>query len=90
LRRFQSPVCVRGQGLHCFERCQANCRGRFRSGSTRRRQIQDQRKPLDLTATSWLSFREFNRLLVYYAHLIDVMSLRDPKGAHRDRQRDTL
>src|SRR5215207_10338824 len=28
--------------------------------------IRDQRKILDMTATSWLSFREFNGLLVYY------------------------
>ena len=26
--------------------------------------------PSCLTATSWLSFREFNRLLVYYTHLM--------------------
>jgi hypothetical protein len=32
--------------------------------------IHDQRKILDMTATSWLSFREFNGLLVYYTHLI--------------------
>jgi hypothetical protein len=32
--------------------------------------IHDQRKILDMTATSWLSFREFNRLLVYYTHLM--------------------
>jgi hypothetical protein len=32
--------------------------------------IRDQRKILDMTATSWLSFREFNGLLVYYTHLI--------------------
>ena len=32
--------------------------------------IRDQRKILDMTATSWLSFREFNReLLLYYTHL---------------------
>jgi hypothetical protein len=30
----------------------------------------DQRKILDMTATSWLSFREFNGLLVYYTHLV--------------------
>ncbi|MHC2677194.1 hypothetical protein ACVI1J_009357 [Bradyrhizobium diazoefficiens] len=30
--------------------------------------IRDQRKILDMTATSWLSFREFNGLLVYYTH----------------------
>jgi hypothetical protein len=32
--------------------------------------IRDQRKILDLTATSWLSFRKFNGLLVYYTHLM--------------------
>src|SRR6202158_4305128 len=32
--------------------------------------IHDQRKILDMTATSWLSFREFNGLLVYYRHLM--------------------
>jgi hypothetical protein len=32
--------------------------------------IRDQRKILDMTATSWLSFREFNGLLVYYSHLM--------------------
>ena len=32
--------------------------------------IRDQRKILDMTATSWLSFREFNGLLVYYTHLL--------------------
>ena len=32
--------------------------------------LRDQRKILDLTATSWLSFREFNGLLVYYTHLM--------------------
>jgi len=32
--------------------------------------IRDQRKTLDLTSTSWLSFREFNGLLVYYTHLM--------------------
>ncbi len=47
--------------------------------------IRDQRKILDMTATSWLSFREFNGLLVYYTHL-DVVSLRDPRGARRHRQ----
>ena len=30
----------------------------------------DQRKILDMTATSWLSFREFNGLLVYYTQLM--------------------
>jgi hypothetical protein len=32
--------------------------------------VHDQRKILDMTATSWLSFREFNGLLVYYTHLV--------------------
>ena len=32
--------------------------------------IHDQRKILDMTATSWLSFREFNGFLVYYSHLM--------------------
>ena len=32
--------------------------------------IRDQRKILDMTATSWLSFRQFNGLLVYYSHLL--------------------
>src|SRR5947199_3216755 len=32
--------------------------------------IRDQRKILDLTATSWLSFRDFNDLLVYYSQLM--------------------
>jgi caspase domain-containing protein len=32
--------------------------------------IHDQRKILDMTATSWLAFREFNGLLVYYTHLV--------------------
>lgn len=32
--------------------------------------IRDQRKILDLTATSWLSFREFNGVLVYYTQLM--------------------
>jgi hypothetical protein len=32
--------------------------------------IHDQRKILDMTATSWLSFREFNGLLIYYTHLM--------------------
>jgi len=32
--------------------------------------VRDYRKILDMTATSWLSFREFNGLLVYYSHLI--------------------
>ncbi|HTC97158.1 MAG TPA: caspase family protein, partial [Bradyrhizobium sp.] len=30
----------------------------------------EKRKILDMTATSWLSFREFNGLLVYYTHLM--------------------
>jgi Caspase domain len=32
--------------------------------------IRDQRKILDMTATSWLSFREYNGLLVYFTHLM--------------------
>ncbi len=32
--------------------------------------IRDQRKILDMTATSWLAYREFNGLLVYYTHLM--------------------
>jgi hypothetical protein len=32
--------------------------------------IRDQRKILDMTATSWLSFRDFNGLLVYYTQLM--------------------
>jgi hypothetical protein len=32
--------------------------------------VRDQRKILDLTATSWLSFRDYNGLLVYYTHLM--------------------
>jgi hypothetical protein len=32
--------------------------------------IHDQRKILDMTSTSWLSFREYNGLLVYYTHLM--------------------
>jgi hypothetical protein len=32
--------------------------------------IHDQRKILDMTASSWLSFREFNGLLVYYTQLM--------------------
>jgi uncharacterized caspase-like protein len=32
--------------------------------------LRDQRKILDMTATSWLSFREFNGLLVYYTPLM--------------------
>ena len=32
--------------------------------------VRDQRKILDMTASSWLSFREFNGLLVYYTHLV--------------------
>jgi uncharacterized caspase-like protein len=32
--------------------------------------IRDQRRILDLTATSWLSFREYNGLLVYYTQLM--------------------
>jgi hypothetical protein len=32
--------------------------------------IREQRKMLDMTTTSWLSFRQFNGLLVYYTHLV--------------------
>ncbi len=32
--------------------------------------VKDQRKILDMTATSWLSFRDFNGPLVYYTHLM--------------------
>jgi hypothetical protein len=32
--------------------------------------IHDQRKILEMTAARWLSFREFNGLLVYYKHLM--------------------
>ncbi|MBI3435167.1 MAG: caspase family protein [Proteobacteria bacterium] len=32
--------------------------------------VRDQRKILEMTASSWLSFREFNGLLVYYTHLV--------------------
>jgi Caspase domain len=32
--------------------------------------IHDQRKILDMTASSWLSFREFDGLLVYFTHLV--------------------
>jgi caspase domain-containing protein len=32
--------------------------------------VRDQRKILDLTATSWLAFRDYNGLLVYYTHLM--------------------
>jgi hypothetical protein len=32
--------------------------------------LRDQRRILDMTATSWLSFREFNGLLIYYTHLV--------------------
>jgi caspase domain-containing protein len=32
--------------------------------------VHDQRKILDMTANSWLSFREFNGLLIYYTHLM--------------------
>ena len=48
--------------------------------------IRDQRKILDMTATSWLSFREFNGLLGLL-HPFDVVSLRHPRGARRHRQR---
>lgn len=32
--------------------------------------IHDQRKILDMTSTSWLSFRQYNGLLVYFTHLM--------------------
>jgi hypothetical protein len=32
--------------------------------------IRDQRKTLDMTASSWLSFRDYNGLLVYYSQLL--------------------
>jgi hypothetical protein len=32
--------------------------------------IRDQRKILDMTSTSWLAFRDYNGLLVYYTHLM--------------------
>ncbi len=32
--------------------------------------IRDQRKILDMTASSWLSFRDYNGLLVYYSQLL--------------------
>ena len=48
--------------------------------------IRDQRKILDMTATSWLSFREFNGL-AGLLHASDVVSLRDPRSARRHRQR---
>src|SRR4030095_14320834 len=32
--------------------------------------LRDQRRILDMTATSWLSFREVNGLLIYYTHLV--------------------
>ena len=32
--------------------------------------LRDQRKILDMTATSWLAFREYNGLLLYYTHLM--------------------
>jgi hypothetical protein len=32
--------------------------------------LRDQRRMLDLTTTSWLSFRQFNGLLLYYTHLV--------------------
>ena len=32
--------------------------------------IRDYRKILDMTSTSWLSFRQYNGLLVYYSHLM--------------------
>ncbi|MDQ8731551.1 caspase family protein [Bradyrhizobium sp. LHD-71] len=32
--------------------------------------VRDQRKILDMTASSWLSFREYNGLMIYYTHLV--------------------
>jgi hypothetical protein len=32
--------------------------------------LRDQRKILDMTASSWMSFREFNGLMIYYTHLV--------------------
>jgi caspase domain-containing protein len=32
--------------------------------------VRDQRKILEMTASSWLAFREFNGLLIYYTHLM--------------------
>lgn len=32
--------------------------------------VRDQRKILDMTAGSWLSFRDFNGVLLYYTHLV--------------------
>jgi hypothetical protein len=32
--------------------------------------LRDQRKILDMTASSWLAFREFNGLMIYYTHLV--------------------
>lgn len=32
--------------------------------------VRDQRKILDMTSTSWLAFRDYNGLLVYYTHLV--------------------
>ena len=32
--------------------------------------LRDQRKILEMTASSWLSFRDFNGLLIYYTHLM--------------------
>ncbi len=46
--------------------------------------IRDQRKILDMTATSWLSFREFNGLSGLL-HPSDVVSLRHPRGEDRRR-----
>jgi hypothetical protein len=43
--------------------------------------IHDQRKILDMTATRWLSFREFNGLLVYYTHLMSYRCARSAKCA---------
>src|SRR6202008_2653796 len=32
--------------------------------------VRDQSKSLEMTASSWLSFRDFNGLLIYYTHLM--------------------
>ncbi len=48
--------------------------------------IRDQRKILDMTATSWLSFREFNGLLVQYTHLMSYRcAIRGGADRHRRR-----
>jgi hypothetical protein len=47
----------------------ATCRDDFNRFDPEAALIRDQRKSR-LTATSWLSFRGFNGLLVYYTHLM--------------------